>query len=168
MKAKSLNRVRPSATPWTATYQASPSMGFSRQEYWSGVPCLTNCRVAQKVVGWWQKSNPSNWLFLAKRPALEPCLIAFSLSCHAHSLILQVFFLISTTCKVFPCHHLARCLPDHNHVPFRKRKVQCDGVGPLVPDFILQCSGSAWGWQDLMGRNTNHQINAQRQRRRQI
>ena len=104
MKAKSLNCVRPSATSWTATYQASPSMGFSRQEYWSGVPCLTNCRVAQKVVGWWQKSNPSNWLFLAKRPALEPCLIAFSLSCHAHSLILQVFFLISTTCKVFPCH----------------------------------------------------------------
>ena len=26
------------ATPWTATYQAPPSMGFSRQEYWSGVP----------------------------------------------------------------------------------------------------------------------------------
>ena len=26
------------ATPWTAAYQAPPSMGFSRQEYWSGVP----------------------------------------------------------------------------------------------------------------------------------
>ena len=26
------------ATPWTAAYQALPSMGFSRQEYWSGVP----------------------------------------------------------------------------------------------------------------------------------
>ena len=25
-------------TPWTAAYQASPSMGFSRQEYWSGLP----------------------------------------------------------------------------------------------------------------------------------
>ena len=35
---KSLSRVRPSATPWTAAYQAPPSMGFSRQEYWSGVP----------------------------------------------------------------------------------------------------------------------------------
>ena len=33
-----ISRVRPSVTPWTATYQASPSMGFSRQEYWSGVP----------------------------------------------------------------------------------------------------------------------------------
>ena len=38
MKVKSLSRVRLLATPWTAAYQASPSMGFSRQEYWSGVP----------------------------------------------------------------------------------------------------------------------------------
>ena len=35
---KSLSRVRLLATPWTAAYQAPPSMGFSRQEYWSGVP----------------------------------------------------------------------------------------------------------------------------------
>ena len=32
------SRVRLLATPWTAAYQAPPSMGFSRQEYWSGVP----------------------------------------------------------------------------------------------------------------------------------
>ena len=38
MKGKSLSRVRLLATPWTAAYQAPPSMGFSRQEYWSGVP----------------------------------------------------------------------------------------------------------------------------------
>ena len=38
MKVKSLSRVRLLATPWTAAYQAPPSMGFSRQEYWSGVP----------------------------------------------------------------------------------------------------------------------------------
>ena len=35
---KSLSRVRLCATPWTAAHQAPPSMGFSRQEYWSGVP----------------------------------------------------------------------------------------------------------------------------------
>ena len=34
---KSLSRVQLLATPWTAAYQAPPSMGFSRQEYWSGV-----------------------------------------------------------------------------------------------------------------------------------
>ena len=38
MKVKSLSRVRLLATPWTAAYQASPSMAFSRPEYWSGVP----------------------------------------------------------------------------------------------------------------------------------
>ena len=38
MKVKSLSRVQLSATPWTVTYQAPPSMGFSRQEYWSALP----------------------------------------------------------------------------------------------------------------------------------
>ena len=38
VKVKSLSLVRLLATPWTAAYQAPPSMGFSRQEYWSGVP----------------------------------------------------------------------------------------------------------------------------------
>ena len=38
MKLKSLSCVRLLATPWTAAYQAPPSMGFSRQEYWSGLP----------------------------------------------------------------------------------------------------------------------------------
>ena len=38
MKVKSLCRVRLLVTPWTAAHQAPPSMGFSRQEYWSGVP----------------------------------------------------------------------------------------------------------------------------------
>ena len=39
VKGKSLSRVRLLATPWTTAYQAPPSMGFSRQEYWSGLPC---------------------------------------------------------------------------------------------------------------------------------
>jgi len=38
VKVKSLSRVRLFETPWTAAYQAPPSMGFSRQEYWSGLP----------------------------------------------------------------------------------------------------------------------------------
>ena len=37
-KVKSLSRVGFFATPWTVTYQAPLSMGFSRQEYWSGLP----------------------------------------------------------------------------------------------------------------------------------
>ena len=38
MKVKSLSRVRLFATPWTVAHQASRSMGFSRKEYWSGLP----------------------------------------------------------------------------------------------------------------------------------
>ena len=38
VKVKSLSRVRLLATPWTVAYQALPSIGFSRQEYWSGLP----------------------------------------------------------------------------------------------------------------------------------
>ena len=38
VNVKSLSRVRLFATPWTVAYQAPPSMGFSRQEYWSGLP----------------------------------------------------------------------------------------------------------------------------------
>ena len=40
VKVRSLSHVRLLATPWTAVYQAPPSMGFSRQECWSGVPLL--------------------------------------------------------------------------------------------------------------------------------
>ena len=37
VKVKSLSRVQLLVTPWTVAYQAPPSMGFSRQEYWSGL-----------------------------------------------------------------------------------------------------------------------------------
>ena len=45
-KVKSLSRVWLLATPWTAAYQALPSMGFSRQEYWSGVPLPSLMRAS--------------------------------------------------------------------------------------------------------------------------
>ena len=38
VKVKSLSRVQLFATPWTVAHHVSPSMGFSRQEYWSGLP----------------------------------------------------------------------------------------------------------------------------------
>ena len=40
VKVKLFSCVRLLSTPWIAAYQAPPSMGFSRQEYWSGVPSL--------------------------------------------------------------------------------------------------------------------------------
>ena len=38
VKVKSLSRVRLFVTPWTVAYQTPPSMGYSMQEYWSGLP----------------------------------------------------------------------------------------------------------------------------------
>ena len=38
VKVKSLSHLQLFATPWTVAHQAPPSMGFSRQEYWSGLP----------------------------------------------------------------------------------------------------------------------------------
>ena len=38
VKVKLLSGVRLFAAPWTVAYQAPPSMGFSRQEYWNGLP----------------------------------------------------------------------------------------------------------------------------------
>ena len=62
VKVKSLSRVRLLATPWTAAHQAPPSMGFSRQEYWSAVPLpsLEN-RPASKHCIPHRYSYPENW-----------------------------------------------------------------------------------------------------------
>ena len=59
VKVKSLSRVQLFVTPWTAAYQACPSMGFSRQEYWSGLPLpslllileVLKCEVIHSSVG---------------------------------------------------------------------------------------------------------------------
>ena len=64
---KSLSSVRLLATPWTAAHQAPPSMGFSRQEYWSGVPLpspslkaldnnIENCRLSSLSSRIWGNS----------------------------------------------------------------------------------------------------------------
>ena len=54
VKVKSLSRVRLLATSWTAAYQAPPSMGFSRQEYWSGVPLpsLKELATPSNILAW--------------------------------------------------------------------------------------------------------------------
>ena len=48
VKVKSLSRVRLFTTPWTAAHQAPPSMGFSRQEYCSGVPLPSSSQGVER------------------------------------------------------------------------------------------------------------------------
>ena len=49
VKGKSLSRVQLLATPWTAAYQVPPSIGFSRQEYWSGVPLPSSSSIVNQL-----------------------------------------------------------------------------------------------------------------------
>ena len=57
VKVKSLSRVRLLATPWTAAYQAPPSMGFSRQEYWRWVPLPSPRHIRR-----WHNVPGSSWI----------------------------------------------------------------------------------------------------------
>ena len=59
VKVKSLSRVQLLATPWTAAYQAPPSMGFSRQEYWSGVPLPSPGECATRSESGLDDSDPA-------------------------------------------------------------------------------------------------------------
>ena len=62
VKVKSLSRVQFLATPWTAAHQAPPSVGFSRQECWSGVP-LPSC--SKFSLGFWDATI--TWLYCTAR-----------------------------------------------------------------------------------------------------
>ena len=57
VKVKSLSCVRLLATPWTAAYQAPPSMGFARQEYWSRVPLPSPSFLFERMPFWTQNAT---------------------------------------------------------------------------------------------------------------
>ena len=77
VKVKSLSHVQLFATPWTVAYQASPSMGFSRQEYWTRLPFpspgifptqgsnpgLLHCRQTLYLLRYLPWRNAFNYLF---------------------------------------------------------------------------------------------------------
>ena len=52
--AQLFSRVQLFATPWTVAYQAPPSMGFSRREYWSGVPLPSPTTPTATLQKWYQ------------------------------------------------------------------------------------------------------------------
>ena len=57
MNVKSLSYVQLLVTPWTAAYQAPPSMGFSRQETWSGLP-LPSPEMQETLVQFLGREDP--------------------------------------------------------------------------------------------------------------
>ena len=73
VKVKLLSCVRLLATPWTAAYQAPPYMGFSRQEYWSGVPLPSLNMLSRFVIAFLLRSKCLS--FMLQSPSaliLEP------------------------------------------------------------------------------------------------
>ena len=116
VKVKSLSRVQLLATPWTAAHQAPPSMGFSRQEYWSGVPSpsLLESRVSPYFSSWGQFTLKN--ICYTKLVGHTP-LCSF-LHCHFYlnSLVLPLTSSSHTynSCKA----HNDRCLfSKHYHLP---------------------------------------------------
>ena len=61
VKVKSLSRVQLLVTPWTAAYQAPPSMRVSRQEYWSGVPLPSPLSNIKHKLKWWKERLLRLW-----------------------------------------------------------------------------------------------------------
>ena len=74
MKVKSLSRVRLFVTPWTAAYQAPPSMGFARQEYWSGLPLPSPNMLSRLVITFLPRNKRLliSWLQSPSAVILEP------------------------------------------------------------------------------------------------
>ena len=74
VKVKSLSHVRLFVTPWTAAFQAPPSMGFSRQECWNGVPLpspIGNYKYSFKI-----KEPNKEW-----SGPLQHCLLVLTKTC---------------------------------------------------------------------------------------
>ena len=104
VKVKSLSRVRLLATPWTAAYQAPPSMGFSRQKYWSGVPLpspgtLAYQRPKVKLPWWWKnRSLPTSLKSIRVYWAQTTC----SAQCQTQQVTSKDY----KTIPVYSAHHL--------------------------------------------------------------
>ena len=83
MKVKSLSHVGLLATPWTAAHQAPLSMGFSRQDYWSGVPSPYLAMHFKNQRHYFAKKDPSAVHGVVKS---HKQLIDFTFNFHFHAL----------------------------------------------------------------------------------
>ena len=108
VKVKLLSRVQLLAIPWTAAYQAPLSMGFSRQEYWSGVP-LHACTISNSVSRVMEKLN-----LVTSPHCLKPFKVYTTYSPSsspwgARALLLRISSASFITCPTyFPFYNLAK------------------------------------------------------------
>ena len=139
---KSLSHVRLLATPWTAAYQAPPSMGFSRQENWSGVPLPSPRQLITQ-----QKLTDASPLTLRSFP-LHPTHLSNSQST-------QLSFLC---CKQVPTIYFTHAMVPHCStlawkIPWMEETGRLQSMGLLESDtterlhfhFSLSCIGEGNG-----------------------
>ena len=89
---KSLSRVRLLVTPWTEAHQAPPSIGFPRQEYWSGVPL---------------PSPRDRALRFKSRCCTSSCVSSYSSLCYSFSIhFLELFWVHELTFSKWPQLHV--------------------------------------------------------------
>ena len=99
VKVKWLVRVWLLATPWTAAFQAPPSLGFSRQEYWSGVPFPSPCvpLVSNKKISHFCQNGPNTLRIFLDLHSLPHLTSSFVLWVHRifskHALLKLAYFL---------------------------------------------------------------------------
>ena len=93
VKVKSLSRVWLFATPWTAAHQAPPSMGFSRQEYWNGVPLPSLYWSIVDLQNFISFQCTTQWFNISADYASELlyCYWLYSLCCTLHPSIFLFF-----------------------------------------------------------------------------
>ena len=121
MTVKSLSRVWPLVTPCTAAYQALRSMGFSRQEYWSGLPFPSPYLARSNPKFWAQvaryhiyRSVPRNWtltvplqgsnIILAQIFKMKVCPVSTVHTFFIYSILdMIIFCLHRLTLSIFEC-----------------------------------------------------------------
>ena len=125
---KSLSRVRLFATPWTIPYQAPKSMGFSRQEYWSGLPFPSPGDLpdpgielgspalgAQSLSHWTKREVPVSVLYcvhLCMKCSLGISNFLEEISSLSHSIVFLYFFALITEegFLISSCYSLELCI----------------------------------------------------------
>ena len=133
LRVKSLSCVRLFATPWTAAYQAPPPLGFSRQEYWSGLPLD-------------QGSNPGSLHWKLGVLATEP---------PGNSLSPPFHFLTSQTNWPACCNSSVPLLPYHRESEALKAKTLWMNESPTSPAPKNDYSALSPNWNLAMQRIYN-------------
>ena len=134
VKVKSLSRVWPFETQWTAAYQAPPSMGFSRQEYWSGVPLYSlKCTAVPSKTGPGLVQFPRTVYLSIKFPFPE------SINRHPE---------VSYLCGV--CKICQFCRKDTNCPALQRWRHWKNPTGPFIRLAPCSLHIMGWGWNKGM------------------